>query len=403
MKPSIKSNQLLGIMICVSTLITSSIPLNKSSLTSPPNPPLLPSQNPDDYISGFYYMFSTGDFTLLDKMIGSEGTQYHFPYGVGFSPLGKDNAEEVKSEFQKASGIYNAQCLGVDITTQGKFTIFFKGIHFKEFEEDTINYFLFMKDENNDWGLFVFGNTPDYITESYLSSFDACPLNPYKIPDEQKSSKEQDSTSAEAPSAIGFTDLPPDNEDQIEKKKSRSFFSRFIKQAYAADICTPRRNEIDDNNNAFVQCVEYVQQIRPDALCWLDYEAYAYKWDEYAINYGADIVSVSSTPMVGDIAVWNRECGGEYSTNGHVAIVTNVTENSDGQTFIDVDEANVNFTGKIGSRTDIPVHVCMKFIHEPGINTYNGESSDRVINEVPRSKKDSWWQSFLCFINPWCD
>ena len=392
-------------MICASVLITSSVAINNSSTTTPLDPPHLPSKNPDDYVSGFYYMFSTGDYTLLDKMVSSEGTQYHYPYGVGFFPLGKNNADEVKSEFQKASGSDSAQCLGIDTTTQGKFTVFFKGIHFKEYEEETINYFLFMKNGANEWDLLVFGYALDYITESYISEFDACPSNSYSYLEKQNNKENNNSSSGNSPSVPNFIDSPPENEEQIEpieQNESGSFFSRLIRQAYAAEICTPRRNKFDDKDDDFFQCVEYVQQIRPDALCWLDYYADAHKWDDYAMKYGLDIVSVSNTPLVGDIVVWNRECGGEYSTYGHVAIVTNVTEKSAGQTFIDVDEANYNFSGTIGSRTDIPVHVCMKFIHEPGINTYTEESSDQT-NKLSNNKKVSWWQSILCFLNPWCD
>ena len=380
-------------------LISSVSPKNfQSNLeATPPEPPLLPSEDPNDYILGFYYMFFTGDYSLLDKMIGAEGTRYYLPSGIEFFTNGENNSEEVKSEFQNASITGNSQCIGLE-SSQAKFTVYFRGVHFKGFEEDTIPFFIFMKNGDGYWDFLVIG----YMDDFENGNLDACPINELDFP-EERGVPEWYLKSFETTPTLSFTDYPPDNDGQIEKDESRSFFSRLIKQVYAADICTPRRNKIDDNNADFIQCVEYVQQIRPDALCWLDYEAYAYKWDDYAIQYGSDIVSVSNEPLVGDIAVWNRECGGEYSANGHVAIVTNVTENSSGQVFIDVDEANANFTGTIGSRTDIPVHVCMKFIHEPGINTNTGESSDQAISEVPSSKKDSWWQSFLCFINPWCD
>ena len=400
MHSSKKVYRILLFTICISIMLISSVsPKNfQSNLeATPPEPPLLPSEDPNDYILGFYYMFFTGDYSLLDKMIGAEGTRYYLPSGIEFFTNGENNSEEVKSEFQNASITGNSQCIGLE-SSQAKFTVYFRGVHFKGFEEDTIPFFIFMKNGDGYWDFLVIG----YMDDFENGNLDACPINELDFP-EERGVPEWYLKSFETTPTLSFTDYPPDNDGQIEKDESRSFFSRLIKQVYAADICTPRRNKIDDNNADFIQCVEYVQQIRPDALCWLDYEAYAYKWDDYAIQYGSDIVSVSNEPLVGDIAVWNRECGGEYSANGHVAIVTNVTENSSGQVFIDVDEANANFTGTIGSRTDIPVHVCMKFIHEPGINTNTGESSDQAISEVPSSKKDSWLQSFLCFINPWCD
>ena len=401
MKSSTKPYQLIAIMICTSILITSSVSINKSSKNSSPEPPSLPSENPDDYILGFYYMFFTGDYSLLDKMIGSEGTRYFLPYGIEFFTNGVNNSEEVKSEFRDASIEGNSQCIGVDTASHGKFTVYFRGVHFKEFEENTIPFFIFMNNDNGYWDLLVIGYMDDFENRN----LDACPINELDFP-EERGVPEWYLESFETTPTFSFTDYPPDNEDQITKDESRSFFSRLIKQVYAADVCTQRRNKIDDKNDDFVQCVEYAQQIRPDALCWLDYEAYAYKWDDYAIQYGSDIVSVSKEPLVGDIAVWNRECGGDYSENGHVAIVTKVTKNAAGQTFIDVDEANGNFTGVIGSRTDIPVHICMKFIHQPGINIDTKDSStetNKETIEVSEHKEKSWWQSILCFLNPWCD
>jgi len=373
-------------------------------------PPSLPSSNAEDYIIGLYYMFYTGDYSLLDAMVGQQGTQYHIPFGVGFFPPGKDNTNEVRFEFDNATGLSNAQCLGLTPPKSGKFTVFFSDIHFQGQEENVDTFFLFMENNAGEWELFVIGYLPQESRASNISGLEYCPINEFEIPDERGAPAwflSGDSDSVDS--------LPIENDEiYVEEPEEESFFRRFFPQAHASEICNPIRDPFDDKDPNFTQCTEYVQRLRPDVLCWLPkptnkIAVHAHLWDDYATNeeYGVGIVTVSEEPLVGDIVVWNQNCGDDYKIYGHVAIVTNTRIGNDGRTYFDVDEANADSKGtiSIGIHNNIPVDDCMSFIHEPGVGI-NNETA--VQKEEPGqttesgNKKVSWWQSFLCFINPWC-
>jgi len=362
-----------------------------------PEPPSLPSKDPDDYILGLYYMFFTGDYSLLQNMIGPSGTQYFFPYGIGFFPLGRDNEQEVRSIFENTPKLFNAQCVGVDPARHSKFTVFFDGIQFEETDQNSYIYFLFMTNEAGYWELLVMGTIDKNLFSNMEPPMGACPVNNLELPDERG-----------APdwflgSPAVFVDSPPAGQEEINSAKSQSLFRRLFPQAHA-EGCTPRRTPIDDNNDAWTWCTEYAAQMRPDALCWLDYYADAHKWDDYAEKYGKGIVSKPDNhPMEGDIAVWNTSCGEAFEVYGHVAIVTRVYQDSNGKTRINVNQANRNNDGKVGPESDILVNdKCMKFIHEPGVGFDTEATTKTSDNTQPDQQKESWWMRFLRYVNTWC-
>lgn len=370
--------------------------LPSKSAMLPPEPPSLPSRNPNDYILNLYYMFFTYDFSLLNKIVGPQGTQFHFPYGVGFSPKGSNNQRAVSSEFSKASGLYGSQCLGIDPAAHGKFTIFFDGIHFKGVKENTYTYFLFMSNRTGDWELMVIGFIEKKWFDAMAPSLDKCPANWINHPPDERGCPDWFLSGNTA-----GLEKSTDKVNQDTDAKSKSFWERLFPQAYASDLCTPRRKPFDDKNDQFMQCTEYAQKMRPDALCWLaETYAHAHTWDDGAIKYGKEIVKVDDEPMIGDIVVWNTDCGGQYAVYGHVAIVTATYKDANGKMLISVQEANGDSTGKIGTRKNIPVRDCMSFIHEPGVG-FN-TSTKEITNIEPVPQKKSWWETFLCFLNPWC-
>jgi len=385
---------LIGLLAPAFTAVYAITLPSKSAITAP-EPPSLPSRDPNDYILNLYHMFFKYDFSQIKNFVGTQGTRFNFPYGVGFSPKGSNNQREVISEFSNASGLYGSQCLGVDLTSRGKFTVFFDGIRFKGVKEDTYTYFLFMNNKMGYWELLLTGYIEKNWFDGMATSLNKCPANSWNPGDERGAPDWfLSGNTAQA-------NKPAINANQDTEKKSKSLWDWLFPQAYASEVCTPRRKPFDDKDAQFMQCTEYVQKIRPDALCWLEEEdAHAHTWDNGAMKYGKGIVNVDNKPIEGDIVVWNTECGGQYKAYGHVAIVTAVYQDTNGKTLISVDEANGVSVGKIGSRKNIPVIDCMSFIHEPGVGFDTNTKDSPNFEPVPQKK--SWWQAFLCFINPWC-
>ena len=407
-------------------LLTSafSAPAFSSARAENVTPPHLPSTNAEDYILGLYYMFYTGDFSLLDAMVGPKGTDLEkitINITGRFSSPGYDNREEVRSVLRNASNLPSAVCVGMDPPDQGKFTIFFEGIYFKNGRTNANTWIEFDINREGYWELYGIGTYPTKAHDAIdiEAQLQACPLNLLDFPDERGCPDwffTEQATFADNPTEANdkvepikepftFVDNPTDVNDKVEPIKESSFFQVLLPQVYAAGGCEPRRKPIDDGSDEFMQCVEYVQQIRPDALCWLVGGAYAYLWDDYAMKYGANIVTVSDEPQEGDIAVWNKECQGEYADNGHVAIVTRAHRNANGGWIIDVEESNGRNKGAFGKRPDVPVKDCMRFIHQPGVGIDSNASSQSANNQSSAQTdghERTWWQSLWCFLNPWC-
>jgi len=116
------------------------------------------------------------------------------------------------------------------------------------------------------------------------------------------------------------------------------------------------------------QCTWHVTKEREDATEWLPSSgADAHTWDDWAIHEDQGAlwgIHVDHKPQAGDIAVWEKSCGGGYSTYGHVAYVTGVRGN-----IVVVNEANRNGNGKVyyGSEYEIMPYSCMKFLHRPTV------------------------------------
>jgi hypothetical protein len=365
---------------------------------APPEPPHLPSNDPEDYILGLYHIFFTGDFSLLEKMTGPLGTQYHLPYAVGFNPPGKDNHKELIKEFGKASNLYKAQCVAVDPAKHSKFTVFFDGINFDGVEKDIGTYFLFMANDAGNWELLVIGTIKKELMEEMTPTLDACPINELEFPDERGAPEWFLNTTP------AFTESPKNESVETKPDKPVSLFRRLFPQAFAGEICTPIRKPFNDGKPNNMECTEFVQKVRPDALCWLRKEfAHAKFWDDDAETLGKGIVDVDTIPRAGDIVVWNETCGGAYKTFGHVAIVTKVTTGTNGQTKIDVDQANRDGDGKFSSDAGLLVNInCMKFIHEPIVGVEPTPANENTASAPPEREQSSWWSRFWCFINPWC-
>ncbi len=367
-----------------------------------PVKPTLPSRNHLDYVQGLHYMFATGDYSLIDEMVRERGTHYYVRIGVEFFPPGFDNEEDVRSEFLNSINLEKAECIGWIPPKFSKFFIYFKDARLNGIPSNAVSYFLFMTNEEGYFELLAMG----YIKDDdpligQLSDLESCP----GVVFENEQSGNKTSPESVTKEKHSFLDNPTDVDTTIRVPVEPSFFSRIFPQAYA-EGCTPRRKPIDDNDDGFIQCVEYAQEIRPDSLCWLVGGAYANKWDDYAKIYGQGIVTVSEDePMVGDIAVWEAGCEDASKDHGHVAIVTGVKQNQDGSWMIDFDESNGHKKGAFSHRGGYPVSDCMSFIHEPGIG-FDGHSNsvqDNVPMVEPSAEEHkSWWESFLCFINPWC-
>ena len=142
--------------------------------TSPsPSKPTLPSKNHLDYIQGLYYMFSTGDYSLIDFMVRKSGTQFYLPIGVGFSPPGIDNEDEVRSEFVDSIDLEKATCVGWVPPRNSKFTIYFKDARLKGIPSNQVSYFLFMILEEDFYELLVMGYTNE--DDPSIIDLPACP------------------------------------------------------------------------------------------------------------------------------------------------------------------------------------------------------------------------------------
>lgn len=143
-------------------------------------------------------------------------------------------------------------------------------------------------------------------------------------------------------------------------------------------------------------------QVRPDALCWLRKNgANAQFWNDDALTYGSEIVVVDHAPMEGDIVVFEPGCQGTDAVNGHVAIVTYASQNTNGEWIINLKEANANGDGEVGVRNEVPVESCMSFIHQPGFNINVSTENPTTIPEAQPSNSQTeltWWQALLCFF-----
>ena len=140
-----------------------------------------------------------------------------------------------------------------------------------------------------------------------------------------------------------------------------------------------------DNRFDEGECTWYVYGQRSDVKDWIpDTGANAHTWDDSAQK--ADF-SVDHNPKVGDIVVWEKDCGGPYSQSGHVAYVTKVfTKN--GEQWIKVDEYNWNndHSQHFGTEYKVRDSSCMSFIHQYK-NSSEQDASSQSNSQTPTSKK----------------
>lgn len=98
-----------------------------------PVKPEMPSKVREDYVQAMQYMFDTGDYSLLDKMVGDDGVVYLYPSGVEFFPLGHNNLEDVKNLLKSVKVSPTVQCLQFENREDDvKFTVYFGGLEFPE-------------------------------------------------------------------------------------------------------------------------------------------------------------------------------------------------------------------------------------------------------------------------------
>lgn len=116
-----------------------------------------------------------------------------------------------------------------------------------------------------------------------------------------------------------------------------------------------------------VQCTEYVQDIRPDALCWLEQPANGNLWAKQLLPNESNYLGIThdDNPKVGDIAVWESNCS---SIKNHVGIVVADTSGRCKSDQVAVADANHNEDGKIYDGNKYTCYAvnasCMEFIHQ---------------------------------------
>lgn len=273
---------------------------------------------------------------------------------------------------------------------------------FKEIKKGSAPIFFFARnpqDENN-WTLleinyfhkgFNYGNP---YTDT-LPNMSPCP----EIKSPIKPTSTPAPTRTPQPTKAPIVDEPPhDAGIKEEEEPWWAFLKNLIPKAQAS-LCNDPRPPITDGDDNFIQCTEYVAQIRPDALCWLRTSgADAKYWDNDAKKYGADMVKVDSKPQVGDIVVFESSCS-RVGASGHVAIVTNVEGVSFNKWVIDIKESNGRIVGAEGTDENIEVEDCMSFIHMPYVGFEDDPQQATPIPEVEQPPvKPTWWDAILCFF-----
>ena len=181
-----------------------------------PVKPNLPSKDADDYIQALQYIFSTGDISLLEEMVGPQGTVLHLPYGVGFNFLGENNLEDVQEQFEIAQNKDAATCVGLYPAAYSKFTVIFDNVQFDNGHPNSVSYFLFWKNEQGYWELVVMG----YGTKEVVL-YDASPCPEIEFSQEN------------LPAATQVIESTPN-----------------VQTSTPINIgCAPRRGAIDNNDN----------------------------------------------------------------------------------------------------------------------------------------------------------
>jgi surface antigen len=193
--------------------------------------------------------------------------------------------------------------------------------------------------------------------------------------------------------------------------------------SYSAEAC---QQKFEGKNKDYVgQCTWYMAGQRPDACEWITPGmGNAYQWVDQAQQNGSAFgVAVSTTPHVGDIAVWlpstEEGCDGAspipptgpctlaQSNNiegcGHVASVAGISP--DGKT-INIKEYNWNVDRGYGERK-IKVPSCMRFIGKPGASASLQGSGKVTLNTpvpqvvpVPSGKAVDPFQWILNLFKP---
>lgn len=169
-----------------------------------------------------------------------------------------------------------------------------------------------------------------------------------------------------------------------------------ILAAEVPEFPKPPRKSFDDDNPNFYQCTEYVQIVRPDALCWLEYSANGAEWvnqlDPNEQKYLG--VTHSNSYQVGDVAVWDSSCG--FGSDGHVGIVV---QGNCPAGKIAIADANHNGDGKIYQGTNYTCYAiktsCMEFIHQPTKTIDVSTCTSITVNTKPYCDQfgglRKWW------------
>ena len=128
---------------------------------------------------------------------------------------------------------------------------------------------------------------------------------------------------------------------------------------------TPRP-QFDDGDSG-VQCTEYVQDIRPDALCWLEQPANGNRWVKQLSPSESEYLGIThdDNPKTGDIVVWESNCS---TIKNHVGIVVQDASSRCGSNQVAVADANHNDDGKVYDGNQYTCYAvntpCMEFIHQ---------------------------------------
>ena len=158
----------------------------------------------------------------------------------------------------------------------------------------------------------------------------------------------------------------------------------------------PPRKSFDDGNPNFYQCTEYVQTVRPDALCWLEHSANGAEWVNQLDSNEQKYLGVthSDSYQVGDIAVWDSSCG--FGSDGHVGIVV---QGNCPAGKVAIADANHNGDGKIYQGTNYTCYAiktsCMEFIHQPTKNLDVSTCTSITVDAKPYCDQfgglRKWW------------
>jgi surface antigen len=409
-----KSPSKINLFLCTILLIFAS----GSRSAQIPVEPNIPSQNAADYVQALQYMMITEDYSIVEKMVGPAYSAVGGPPDAAVTSGDPTEHVRVALEASQRATENNATAYcgwhngmtgdsvdaGYDLQPPGEhmiLTVVFVNSELTETTRGANPKFKFAENpqDSDNWSLLEI----DYFHEGFgygnpytatLPDMFLCPeieyveLAPTAAP-----------TLAPQPTKAPILDEPPHDADVEEEKEPWWAFLKNLVPKAQASVCNLRRTPITDGDDNFVQCTEYVAQIRPDALCWLrESGANAQFWDDDAEKFGADIVKVDSNPQVGDIVVFESGCAGRGSY-GHVAIVTNSRQVAYDKWMIDIKESNGLIRGAEGTQTNVKVESCMSFIHQPYVGFEDDPQEVTPTPQIePPPAKRSWWDSILCFL-----